>query len=82
VFGLVLESSRPPLACIGSLRGGRGVGSRVGSLRGYLIQSFSWWRHLPLRGDEVDELASPYTGLQITTVCWGDRTSPRGAAWS
>jgi hypothetical protein len=46
------------------------------------MQSFPWWRHLPLRSDEVDGLASPYTSLQLIAVGWGDRTSPRGAAWS
>jgi hypothetical protein len=33
VFGPVLVSSMPPSACIGSLLGGRGVGSWVSSER-------------------------------------------------
>jgi hypothetical protein len=72
VFGPILESSRPPSACIRSLHGGRGC----------LIRSFSRWRCLPSRSDEVDGLASPYTSLWLIVVCWGDWTSPRGAAWS
>jgi hypothetical protein len=40
VFGPVLESSRPPSACIESLLSGRGVVSRVGSWRGCLTWSF------------------------------------------
>jgi hypothetical protein len=30
----------------------------------------------------VDGLVSPYTGLRLIALCWGDRTSPRGTAWS
>jgi hypothetical protein len=82
VFGPVLEFSRPPSTCIGSLHGNRGVSSRVGSWRGCLTGSFPWWRRLPLRSDEVDGLASPYTGLRLIAICWGDWTSPWGAAWS
>jgi hypothetical protein len=59
VFGPVLESSRAPSVCIGSLHGGRGVGSRVGSWRGCLTRSFHRWHRFPSRSDEVDELASP-----------------------
>jgi hypothetical protein len=40
MFKRVLESSRPPSVCIGSLLGGRGIGSRVGSWRGFLTWSF------------------------------------------
>jgi hypothetical protein len=82
VFGPILESSMPPSACIGSLHGGRGVGSQVSSWRGCLTQSFPRWRRLPLRSDEVDGLASPYTNLWLIAVCWGDWTSSLGAAWS
>jgi hypothetical protein len=82
VFGSVLESSRPPSVFIGSLHGGSEVGSRVGSWRGCLTRSFPWWCYLPSRSDEVDGLASPYTGLWLIAICWGDRTSSRGAAWS
>jgi hypothetical protein len=30
----------------------------------------------------MDGLSSPYTILWVIAVCRGDRTSPRGAAWS
>jgi hypothetical protein len=30
----------------------------------------------------VDKLASPYTGLRLIAIYWGDRTNPWGAAWS
>jgi hypothetical protein len=40
VFRPVLESSKPPSSFIGSLLGGRGVSSRVGSWRGCLMRSF------------------------------------------
>jgi hypothetical protein len=82
MFEPILESSRSPFACIGSLLGGRGVDSRVNFWRCCLTCSFSQWRHLPSRSDEVVRLASPYTSLRIIVVCWGDWTSPRGAAWS
>jgi hypothetical protein len=82
VFGPVLESSRPPFACIESLHGGRGVGSQVYSWRGCLTRSFPWLVRLLSRSDEVDGLAIPYTGLRLIAVCWRDRTSPQGAAWS
>jgi hypothetical protein len=39
-FRHVQESSRPPSVGIGSLLGGRGIGSRVGSWRGCLTWSF------------------------------------------
>jgi hypothetical protein len=68
VFRPVLESSRPPSACIGSLLGSWGVGSRVSSWRGHLTRSFPRWHHLPSRSDEVDELASSYTGLWLIAV--------------
>jgi hypothetical protein len=71
VFRPILESSRPPFACIGCLHGDRGVGSLVGSWTGFLTRSCCQWRRLPSRSDEVDELASPYTGLQLIVVCWG-----------
>jgi hypothetical protein len=79
VFRPVLESSRPPFACIVSLLGGRGVDSQVSSWRGCLTRSFPRWRHLPSTSNEVVALASPYTGLRLIAVCWGDRTSPQGA---
>jgi hypothetical protein len=82
VFGPVLESSRPPSTCIMSLYSGRGVSSQVCSWRGCLTRSFPLWHHLLSRGDEVDGLASAYTGLRLIAVCWGDQTSPQGAAWS
>jgi hypothetical protein len=82
VFGPVLESSRPPFASIGSLHGGRGVGFRVGSWRSCLTRSFHRRHRLPLKSNEVDVLASPYTSLQLIAVCWGDRISPRVATWS
>jgi hypothetical protein len=40
VFESVLESSRPPSACIRSLLSGNGVSSRVGSWRGCLTWLF------------------------------------------
>jgi hypothetical protein len=30
----------------------------------------------------VDGLVSPYTGLRLIVICWADRTSPWGVAWS
>jgi hypothetical protein len=83
VFWLVLESSKLPFAYIGSLHGGRGVGSRVGSWIGCLTQKFPQWCRLPSRSDEVDRLASPYNGLQLIVVCWGvgpARGAPPGLA--
>jgi hypothetical protein len=82
VFEHVLESSMPPFACIGSLHGGRGVGSRVGFWRGCLTRSFPQWRRLPSRSGEVDGLASPYTDLRLIAVYWGGWTSPRCVIWS
>jgi hypothetical protein len=82
VFGPVLESPRSPSAYIGSPHGGRGVCSQVGSCRGCLTWTFHWWWRLPSRSDEVDGLASPYTSVWLIAVCWGDQTSPQGAAWS
>jgi hypothetical protein len=82
VFELVLEFSRPPSAYIRSLHGSRGVGSPVGSRRGCLTRLFPWWHRLPSWSNEVDGLASPYSSLWLIKVCWGDQTSPRGAAWS
>jgi hypothetical protein len=35
------------------------------------MQSLAWWRCLPSRSNEVDELASPYTSLQLIAVCRG-----------
>jgi hypothetical protein len=47
------------------------------------MQSLAWWRCLPSRSNEVDELASPYTSLQLIAVCrGGDQTSLCCATWS
>jgi hypothetical protein len=81
VFEPVMESSRPPSTCIGSVYRGRGVGSLVGSWRGCLTWLFHQWHRLPSRSNDVDGLAFPYTGLRLRAVCRGDQTSPRGAAW-
>jgi hypothetical protein len=70
VFGPVLESSRPPSICIGSLHGDRGVDSRFSSWRGCLMRSIRR-RRLPSRSDVVDWLASSYTGIWLMIVCWG-----------
>jgi hypothetical protein len=72
----------PHSTYFGSLPGGRGVGSRVGSWSGCLTQLFPQWHHLPSRSDELDGLASPYTSLWLIAVCWRDRTSLWGATWS
>jgi hypothetical protein len=44
------------------------------------MRLFPWWHRLPLRSDEVDGLASPYTSLWLIAICWGDQTSLWGAA--
>jgi hypothetical protein len=58
VFGPILESSKHPSTCIGSLHGSRGVSSQVGSWRGCLTRLFPWWCRVPSTSDEVDGLTS------------------------